>query len=84
MSKGNRNFSDSFVVYLLFVVVWDFYVVSLLCGVVPSFLSSLAIILLKKREWLFYFSCDVAVSVLFFPHYVVAWSAVCDCNSVIG
>ena len=57
---------------------------SLLCGVFPSFLSGLEIILLKKREWLFYFSCDVAVSVLFFPHDAVAWSAVCDCNSVIG
>ena len=47
-------------------------------------LSSLAIILLRKREsWFLYFNCVLAVLYPFSasrPHGAVDWSAICGCD----
>ena len=44
--------------------MWTFCVGCLFSSVVLNDISSLAIILLRKRAWMLYFNCVVAVSVL--------------------
>ena len=68
--------------FLLLILCNEYvYVVSLFCGVVLRVLSSLAILLLRKRELLTLFSftvrccCPCSVSR---PHGIMGWSAICD------